>query len=230
MPVSKRSRVIALTQTEKKTRDHKTAYIQDVREAVNSHDCLYLFSYENMRSSKFKNVRVHFRDSDSKKITPSRILLGKNKLLQIALGRTPEDEYSDNLRHVAKLITGSVGLLFTSQPHKKVESYFDNLSELDYARAGSIAPRKVVVTAEMVALHPVSMMEQLRSLGLPVEIKDGIVRLIPGREEYVLCKEGKTLTAEQCKLLVHFNMPLSEFKIQLLCRWNSKDKEINQFI
>merc|ERR1712232_425286 len=110
---SKRHRVVALTQTEKKTRDHKTNYIQDVREAISSHDSLYLFSYEKMRSSKFKDVRSYFRDTDSDGKASSRILLGKNKLLHIALGRTPEDEYSDNLRHVAKLITGSVGLLFT---------------------------------------------------------------------------------------------------------------------
>jgi mRNA turnover protein 4 len=153
----------------------------------------------------------------------TRIFLGKNKLLQIALGRTPEDEYRDNLRHVAKLISGSVGLVLTSRPRSEVEEYFANLSEQDFARAGSAASRKVVVTQEMVETHPVSMVEQFRKLGLPVEVKNGRVSMIPGKENHVLCKEGETLTAEACKALVHFGIKLSEFRVNLICRWNSED-------
>ena len=32
-----------------------------------------------------------------------RIFMGKNTIAQIALGRTPEEEYKDNLRHVSKV-------------------------------------------------------------------------------------------------------------------------------
>lgn len=119
------------------TRDHKSKYVEEVRMAIDDHDSLYLFSYENMRSTKFKNIRLHFRETDQKE-SSSRIYLGKNKLLQIALGRTAEEEYADNLRHVAKRVTGgSVGLLFTSRPRDEVESYFANLVEEDFARAGA---------------------------------------------------------------------------------------------
>jgi len=208
---------VPLTQTAKKTREHKSAVIQEVREAIDSHDDLYLFSYENMRSNKFKNVRVHFAESKS------RIIMGKNKLLQIALGRTPEEEYGDNLMKVAELTTGSVGLLFTSEPRSKVESYFDNLVEEDFARAGAVAPRTVVITDKMVATHPVSMVEQFRKLGLPVEVDNGRVVFVGERTEHVLCKEGETLSAEQCKALTHFGIQLSEFRVELICRWSAKD-------
>lgn len=30
-----------------------------------------------------------------------RLFLGKNSIAQIALGRTPEEEYKDNLRHIS---------------------------------------------------------------------------------------------------------------------------------
>jgi mRNA turnover protein 4 len=224
MPSSKRSRVVALTQTAKKTRDHKSTVIKEVRAAIDTHDTLYLFSYENMRSNKFKNVRMHFREPDMEG-KPSRIFLGKNKLLQIALGKTPEEEYSDNLRHVAKLTTGSVGLLLTSQPREDVESYFAELVEDDFARAGSVAPRKVVITNDMVQTHPVNMMEYFRKLGLPVEIDNGRVSLVGGVTEFTLCREGETLSAETCKALVHFGVKVSEFKVNLICRWNSTGGE-----
>jgi mRNA turnover protein 4 len=208
-----------LTQTAKKTRDHKSSYIQEVREAIGKHEKIYLFSYENMRSNKFKNVRLHFRDGDGSEEKSSRIFLGKNKLLQIALGRSPEEEFSDNLCQVAKRISGSVGLLLTSQDSQEVEDYFASLQEDDFARAGSVSPQKVCVTNDMVEMHPVSMMEHFRKLGLPVEIQTGKIALVGG--DYVLCREGGTLSAEACKALVHFGIKLSEFKVELVCRWKN---------
>lgn len=196
--------------------------MEEVRKAVDQHDSLYLFSYENMRSTKFKNIRLHFRETDNKE-SSSRIYLGKNKLLQIALGRTAEEEYADNLRHVAKRVTGgSVGLLFTSRPRDEVENYFANLVEEDFARAGAVASREVVVTSSNKDLEnfPVSMMEQLRKLGMPVEIKNGKVVFRDGLTEYRICKQGEALSADKCRLLVHFDIKLSNFKVGLVCRWS----------
>jgi mRNA turnover protein 4 len=218
---------VNLTQTAKKTRDHKSSFISEVREAIGNHDAVYLFSYENMRSNKFKNVRLHFReDSEGGNNNTSRIFLGKNKLLQIALGRTPEEEFGDNLCQVSKYITGSVGLLLTSRDAQEVEDYFASLQEEDFSRAGSIAPVKVVITESMVSTYPASMMEHFRKLGLPVDIKDGKIVLIGG--DHVLCKEGATLSAEMCKILVHFGIKLSEFKVQLVCRWQN-DGDFTKF-
>jgi mRNA turnover protein 4 len=223
---------VTLTQTAKKTRDHKASIISDVRSAVDSHTTLYLFSYENMRSNKFKAIRLHFRDEDDAadvaQESQSKILLGKNKLLQIALGRNEEEEYSTNLRKVAKLTTGSVGLLFTSLPESDVEAYFERLAEEDFARAGSVSPRRVVVTNEEVLNHPVSMVEQFRKLGLPVEVQNGSVVLI-GKSDHTICKEGETLSAEACKLLVHFGYQLAEFKVKLVCRWSRQDATDGEF-
>jgi len=218
--------LVALTQTEKRsTREHKSALIQEVRNAVDKHESLYLFSYENMRSSKFKNVRLEFRGG--KDNVPSRIFMGKNKLLQIALGRNAEEEYSDNLRNVAKLITGgSVGLLFTSRPRTEVEGYFGSMVEPDFARAGSVSSSTVVVTDEMLDRFPVSMMEQFRKLGMPVEIKTGKVLLRDGLTEFRICKEGETLSAEKCKMLTHFDFKVADFKVELVCRWAGGEFEM----
>ena len=218
-----------MTQTNKRaTREHKSLFVQEVREAVDKHESLYLFSYENMRSSKFKNVRLHFRGGGTgDNNTPSRIFLGKNKLLQIALGRTPEEEYTDNLRHVAKRITGgSVGLLFTSRPKNEVERYFSTMSEPDFSRAGSTASREASVTNTDLQKFPVSMLEQFRTLGMPVEIENGKIVLRDGKVEYHICKEGEILSAEKCKLLTQFGIKLAEFKVTLVCHWSNGDFEL----
>lgn len=170
---------------------------------------------------------MHFRSKGGDEMDmPSKIMLGKNKLLQIALGKTPEDEYSDNLRHVSKHISESVGLLFTSRPRSDVEEYFNSFVEPDFARAGFISPRDVFVTDAMLFNHPVSMVEQqFRKQGLPVQIKNGKIVLLDGISEYKLCKEGETLSPEKCKLLTHFGIKLSEFRVKLVCRWSNGEFE-----
>lgn len=168
--------------------------------------------------------------SNNNKDAPTRIFLGKNKLLQIALGRTPEDEYADNLRHVSKEISDSVGLLLTSRSREEVEDFFSNWVEPDFARAGFTAPRDVMVTNDMLAHHPVSMVEQqFRKQGLPVKIHNGKIVLLDGKQEYRLCKEGEVLSPEKCKTLTHFGIKLSEFRVKLVCHW-SKDGGFDKLI
>jgi len=228
MPRSKRARLVPLTKVSKRAnREHKSAYVQQIRDAVDNHECLFLFSYENMRSNKFKDIRMHFRsksdgmDDDNDAAAPSRIFLGKNKLLQIAFGKTPEDEYADNLRHVSNEISESVGLLFTSRSRKGVEEYFSELVEPDFARAGFVATKDAIITNDMLANHPVSMMEQqFRKQGLPVKIDNGKITLLDGMEEYRICKKGETLSPEKCKALSHFGIKLSEFSVKLVCYWS----------
>ncbi|OQR77558.1 mRNA turnover protein 4-like, partial [Tropilaelaps mercedesae] len=90
MPVSKRNRVVSLTQAKKKGLEHKEKLIKDVRHAVEKYNCLYIFSVENMRNNKLKDVREEWKGT-------SKLILGKNKVLQVALGRSSENEIADNL-------------------------------------------------------------------------------------------------------------------------------------
>ena len=237
---------MALAKTAKKTRDHKTNYVDAVRSAIDANDRVYLFSYENMRSNHFKDVRLHFRgggresamndddDYDDGRVgcgggSGGRLFLGKNKLLQIALGRTPEDEYSDNLHRLSRRLSGSVGILCTDMDAAIVEEYFAKLRVEDYARAGTISPETVMLSRSMVETHPVSMVEQFRKLGLPVEVKNGRVAFVGGREEYEVCKEGQMLSVEQCKILVHMGVKLAAFRIDLVFRWEKEDGTVEEF-
>jgi len=229
MPRSRKSQEVTLTQTAKKTRDHKASVITDIRNAIDKHATLYLFSYENMRSQKFKKIRMDFRKTDVEG-NSSRIFLGKNKLMQIALGRALEDEYAENLKEVSKRISGSVGLLLTNRSHDEVETYFADLLEEDFARAGSVSPRKVVLTAEMLSNFPPSMVEQFRGLGLPVDVKMGKLEFVGGKSEHTICKNNAVLSAENCKILCQFGIMLAEFKVELVCRWESSNGSFEALI
>ena len=63
MPKSKRAKVVSLTQVEKEPREVKARVIENIRSYVEEYKHIFVFSFENMRSNLFKDLRIHFRDS-----------------------------------------------------------------------------------------------------------------------------------------------------------------------
>ena len=119
-------------------------------------------------------------------------------MMKVALGRSPEEEYRDNLSKLGEYLGGNCTLFFTNRPKEEILSFFNNYKSLDYARSGFTATENFVIPkGEMPFAH--SMMEEFRKLRLPVEMKNGVINM---REEYTVCKEGKVLTPEQCRILV----------------------------
>ncbi|CAI5712823.1 unnamed protein product [Peronospora effusa] len=212
MPKSKRQRTKPLTQANKKGRELKKNVVDSIRNAVDTYESAYAFSYQNMRTNHFKNVRMDFKDS--------RFFLGKNKVMKLALGRSKEEEYAENLYRLSKDVSGNTGLLFTNKPHEEVMDYFVKLSVSDHPRSGFVATETVTIPEGPLPQFIGSMMESLRGLGLPVDLKNGAIVL---SRNYTICKPGQTLTPEQAKLLVHFDHKMAEFKLVMLSVW-SKDK------
>lgn len=54
---------MSLTKTNAKGRVLKTKLVEVLREAIDEYKSIYLFSFENMRASKFKDVRMDWRES-----------------------------------------------------------------------------------------------------------------------------------------------------------------------
>ena len=160
-----------------------------------------------MRSSKFKDVRGLFPDS--------RFFLGKNRVMQVALGASEADEYRPKLSMLAADLSGNVGLLFTSRPLAEVEKFFAEYSSPDFARAGNVATADVSIPAGPLDV-PHTMCDELRKLGVDVALVKGTVVVA---REHTVCSEGDTLSPEQCRLLKHFGHELSAFSLRLLSVW-----------
>ena len=134
MPKSKRKRKTALTKTEGKGAQLKMDLVEKIRDSVDNYKFLYVFSYENMRTNMFKQVRKELKDS--------RLFLGKNKVMQIALGRTEAEEYGDELMEISKQLSGNKGLLFSDKNVKQCK-IFNSSTQKDFARAGNLATETV---------------------------------------------------------------------------------------
>ncbi|ERE65193.1 putative mRNA turnover protein 4 like protein [Cricetulus griseus] len=106
MPKSKRDKKVSLTKTAKKGLELKQNLIEELRKCVDTYKYLFIFSVANMRNSKLKDIRNAWKHS--------QMFFNKNKLVMVALGRSPSEEYKDNLHQVSKKLRGEVGLLFTN--------------------------------------------------------------------------------------------------------------------
>jgi mRNA turnover protein 4 len=124
----------------------------------------------------------------------------------------------------------------TSRAPEVIQSYFASRpADVDFARAGAIAPRTVVVKpgqlyatgGEVPSENDVpiaaALEPELRKLGMPTKLVKGRVVLETAMDEhgdgkggYTICKEGQVLDARQTRLLKLFSICLSQFELRLL--------------
>lgn len=163
-----------------------------------------------------------------------------------ALGHTPEDSQADNIYQLTPYLKGAVGLLFTNREPASLLTYFSELSQVDFARAGVAATREFVIPrgvvmstgGEVPAEHDVPMGHtvepELRRLGVPTRMVKGKVVLEEAPEDasadekrgYVVCRAGDVLDSRQTRLLKLFSVCMSEFRVRVLAYWSAASSEV----
>lgn len=203
---SRRERLVALTKTRKHVigKEKKQDILEDIRSKVDAYEHIYVFSTENMRNAKLKNLRVEWKDS--------RFFFGRKRIAQVALGRRPEEEYADGLRKVSEKLSGNVGLLFTNRDHEDVVQFFQEYSEPDFARSGFVATGEVKLAEGVLEGFEPSQESNLRLLGLPVGVRRGKVVVL---NDFTVCESGDVLTPERAKLLELLGMQMAQFRVLL---------------
>uniref|UniRef100_A0A0E0RCM1 Ribosome assembly factor mrt4 n=1 Tax=Oryza rufipogon TaxID=4529 RepID=A0A0E0RCM1_ORYRU len=91
------SSAVTLSKTKKKPGlERKGKVVTDIKDAVEHYANAYVFTYDNMRNQKLKDLREQLKSS-------SRIFLAGKKVMQIALGRSPADEAKTGLHKLSKV-------------------------------------------------------------------------------------------------------------------------------
>ncbi|TGJ82845.1 hypothetical protein E0Z10_g5908 [Xylaria hypoxylon] len=240
MPKSKRAKVIHTSTVTKKTREHKERLFENVRECIPQYQHCFVVTIDNMRNTYLKDVRQELSDS--------RLFFGKTKLMARALGHTPEDSQADNIYQLTPYLKGAVGLLFTNREPASLLSYFAELSQVDFARAGVAATREFVIprgvvmstAGEVPAEYDVPMGHtvepELRRLGVPTRMIKGKIVLEEAPEDaseedkrgYVVCRAGDILDSRQTRLLKLFSVCMSEFRVHALSYWSAASTEVTK--
>lgn len=211
MPKSKRDKKISLTKTSKKGLALKQHIVEDIRKCVEKYNRIFLFSVQNMRNSKLKDVRSDWKDS--------RFFFGKNKVMALALGKSAEDEVSEGLHKLSNVLRGQCGLLFTNRAKNEVLKWMKEYGEKDYARSGFIASESIVLPEGPLPDFSHSIEPHMRQLGMPTALQKGVVTLI---KDYEVCKPGQPLTPEQARILKLFGKTLATFRLTPLAFYSKK--------
>ncbi|KAJ7147075.1 ribosomal protein L10-domain-containing protein [Mycena crocata] len=226
MPKSKRSKLVSLTKVAKKTKEQKGAMIKDLQENSEKWKYCWLFTVGAMRNTHLKTVRKLWKDT-------ARIFFGRSAVMAKALGTTPEEEHRLGIHKLAKQIQGQVGVLFTDTEPDEVLEWFADFQQPDFARAGNIASRTVILPAGPVMRHhsdppepfPHNEEPQLRKLGLSTSMNKGVPTL---HNPHKLCEKGKPLTGEQAQLLKLIGEKMVVFRVALISRWCAATGEVVQ--
>lgn len=210
MPKSKRNRQITLSKTRKKGLEMKQHLIEEIQKNVDSYARIVLFSVCNMRNNVLTDVRKIWRHS--------RFFFGKNRVMARALGKTPEEEYRDNLHKISERLKGQCGLLFTNSSKDEILRWFETFYVTDFARTGSIAEETVNLDEGPLKQFSHSIEPHLRQLGMPTALQKGVVTLI---KDFQVCKEGDILTPEQAQILKLLGNHTVQFKMIVHCIWTN---------
>jgi mRNA turnover protein 4 len=230
MPRSKRARRLALHGTTTKTRQEKAKMIELVRSFLPpKHTKIYVFEYGDIRNQSLKEFREEVKRLPE---GGGRLFLGSNRVLQVALGRSPEDALAPELHQLGEKLRGKRGLLFCSAPDVLVQELFANFERREYARAGTIAPEDVrLAVGEPLEDLPASSGPKLRELGLPISLRGGrlFLDVIAGPDKhFLICSKGEILSAEQCVLLRMLGIRLATARLHLRYRWDAEHCKVEE--
>jgi len=220
MPKSKRNKVVNLTKAKKKDKQWKEGLITLVRNAVEEYPSVCVFRHHNLRNELFKDLREQLKDT-------SKIVMGSNKVLQVALGKTSADELRTNLHQLSSRLAGQVGLLFTNMTKDETIQTLGEVEHEDFARAGNPAAHDFSLTAGPLSNAagplPHTLEPQLRKHGLPTKLNKGVVELLA---DHTVCRKGQLLDPNQAALLRVFGIKMATFRITPLAWWSSEGEEV----
>lgn len=214
---SRRERVVALTQTRKHIvgRESKQVILENIRSKVDAYRHIYVLSTENMRNSKLKGLRADWKDS--------HFFFGRKRIIQVAFGRTAEEEYAEGLMKVSEQLRGEVGVLFTNRSHESVVEFFSKYSEKEFARSGFVATERVHLNEGALEMFEAAQEANLRLLGLPVAVRKGVVTLV---DEFSVCQRGERLTPERAKIMELLGMRMAAFRMHIVCHYDKSSGQI----
>lgn len=205
MPKSKRAKVVSLTKTRKKGKEAKEALFALLQECLEIYSNIYLYSVDNMRNSRIKEIRQDWQDK-------GRFFMGKNKIIALAFGKTKAEEKKPGLHELTKRIRGNCGLFFSDADAKEVQTYFEGVSEKNFARSGALATATFTLPKGPLEHFSHALEPQLRKLGLTTSLKNGVIHLLA---DTTVCQEGQVLTPEQCKILELFDQRQAVFRVHV---------------
>lgn len=232
MPRSKRSKLVTLAQTDSKGRENKERIFDEIKEALDTYKYTFVLGLDDVRTPVLQEIRKDWNGS--------KLILGKKKVIQKALGQTPEEEYKNNLHKLSKFDNGLIGLLLTDETPETVTEYFDSYVRNDYARAKTRSPitfelpegivysrgGQIPIEEDVPMSH--SMEPTLRNkFKLPTKMVHGKITLT---EPVRVVEKDQVLDVTQALILKTFGVACAAFKVKVYAYHDGESNDVVSLI
>ena len=163
-----------------------------------------------MTNMPMQELRKYWKDS--------MFLVGKNKVMQVSLGKDKESTFMNNTYLLSRHLRGNSGLFFSNEGPDYILDYFKNYSCPYFGSSGTIANETLIIErgSDMLKDFPSSMESQFRQLGVSLKLDKGHFVVL---SDFTLCTKGNPLSADQAQMIKHLGIKMDEFRIDIKGYW-----------
>jgi len=180
----------------------KVSFRTRLTSLLSQYDVFLLVKADNVGSKQLQDIRKSLRGK-------AEILFGKNTMILSVL-RECVDRYP-GLENIMPYIKGKTGLVFTNDDIRDIRSMLVAKKVQRAAKAGAVAPVKVVIPAGNTNLEPTKT-SFFQALSIPSKINKGSISL---DNSVNLISAGEKVTHSQAALLQMLNIKPFQFGLSV---------------
>ncbi len=182
----------------------KKDVVKQISDFAKQYPILGLVDMENLPARQLQRMR----DSLKGKVV---IFMTKGRLMRVAFTKLGQDV--PGASDLKEKIRGMPALIFTKENPFKLYKMLQKSKSPAPAKAGSIAPKDVIVPAGKTPFAPGPVIGELGQLGIKTAIEDGKIAI---KEDKLLVPAGESINAKQAEILTRLGIEPMEVGLNII--------------
>lgn len=186
-----------------KAAPYKQEQVAKVVKLIEQYPIVGIVNVENLPASALQQMRGKLRGK-------AEMFMTKRRLIHIALQQAEKSR-----KQIVKLdekMVGMPALLLTKENPFSIYRIIKKAKSPAYAKAGQLAPHDILVKAGPTPFAPGPVIGELGKLGIKAGVDAGKIAI---KEDKVVVKEGKPITAELASMLMRLDIKPMELGLDI---------------
>lgn len=183
-------------------RQRKEQYFRKFSKILNNYDRCFIVCADNVRSKQMQHIRIALRGS-------AEIVFGKNTQMRKVINQQAQRDA--RLEKLLPLLKENVGLVFTVRDLNEVRRALESNRLEAPAKAGTIAPKDVIVPAINTGLGP-EKTSFFQALNIQTKITRGTIELL---NDVPIIKKGQKVGQSEAALLKMLKINPFDYGLQI---------------
>ena len=165
----------------------KIQFVDKIANLIDDYSVVGIVNISNIAAAQMQKMRANMRGK-------SLFIVGKNRLLKLALEKAKKDGISDLIKYIDQ----QTGIIFTNMDAFKLVRILDASKTKAPAKGGEIAPDDIVVHEGETPFRPGPIIGDLQKVGLPAAIQKGKIVI---RKDTTVVKKGEVISRDVASVL-----------------------------